>query len=112
MKDGDKNNDGRIDFDGEGLARAGTGRGDGSPRSFAPRRASSASGAGRGGARFLPASRGPVLCSASANSRAPSLRGWARPLPPGPGLVRRGETRKRPSVFFPAEFLKMMEGVQ
>lgn len=25
MKDGDKNNDGRIDFDGEGLGRAGTG---------------------------------------------------------------------------------------
>ena len=24
MKDGDKNNDGRIDFDGEGLGRAGT----------------------------------------------------------------------------------------
>ncbi|OWK03233.1 TNNC2 [Cervus elaphus hippelaphus] len=39
-------------------------------------------------------------------------KGKSEEEPERPGLVRRGETRERSSVSFPAEFLKMMEGVQ
>lgn len=56
MKDGDKNNDGRIDFDGEGRGTAGSRVTErlGSVRGVASPRASLAWRAGRGGAKLLP----------------------------------------------------------
>lgn len=83
MKDGDKNNDGRIDFDGEG--RGGWGGG-----------ALAALGLQAGWVR---SGRGaPVRF----NARAP-------PCAPGPG--GRPEDPLT-SLLLLAEFLKMMEGVQ
>ena len=87
MKDGDKNNDGRIDFDGEGLGSARSGRPNQARESgvVAPTRESLALKAGRGGAGR--AGRGDlwaVLCNLSTNDKAPPLRGCrlARPARP------------------------------
>lgn len=92
MKDGDKNNDGRIDFDGEGLGSARSGRPNQAGESERGAHAGVPSlegGAGRGQAPPHPlrAGRGDlreVLCTLSTNDKAPPLRGrsLARPASP------------------------------